>query len=187
MVKVKMSINGGFNRVNRRLKSTIHSAEQATYFVAEKLTNLIYDLAKEYAAINHGDMVSGIVKNAKITENGFEAIVEAGNGLIYVEYGTGLKAMEPSANGLPKNPVDIAHVPKGQWYIPLDILSGQQISDLRDKYHMMIWKTEEGKEFFICHGQAPQPFMYPAALHGAEALKDQAKSWFAFAFAKTFN
>lgn len=187
MVKISMKLNSGFNRIHRRFEAAIESGNTAGYYVAEKLASAIYQLAKDYAAVNHGDMVNGIIKKSKVTDNGYEAIIEAGNGLIYVEYGTGLSAMEPPKNGLPKNPIDIPHTGKDKWYIPLDILSPQQISDLRDKYHYRIWKGEGDKEYFICHGQAPQPFMYPAALHGVDIYKEQAKGWFSFAFIKTFN
>jgi hypothetical protein len=127
-------------------------------------------------------MRDGIVKNVEKTDNGFRATIEATGGLVFVEYGTGLRATWPSKNGLPKNPVDIPHTSKHTWYIPFSQLTDEQISDLENKYHYRIFQSADGERFFITHGQAPQPFLYPAAVIGFEDGLGKAREWFNVTF-----
>lgn len=153
------------------------SADFGMRDVVGQATKVVEDRATELAAVNTGAMQEGISSEVKVLQDGvIEGTVTAGAGLIYVEYGTGPRASQASKNGKPKNPEDISHRTSG-WLIPLSALNAQQISDLENKYHYRKIVIK-GKEYFATRGQAPQPFMYPAALLGEEFLRDEAPGIF---------
>lgn len=186
MAEIRMELSDSFFTWERRIRQVAEAGEHAFYETVDRLAELITEQAKQYAAVNTGEMREAIIWRAERTGEGYSAIIEAGKGLMYVEFGTGLRALETPKNGLPKSPNSLPPTMKSTWYIPASKLSGQQYDDLKNKYHFRMWENSSGEEFFICHGQAPQPFMYPAALEGADKFNDLGPMWFSMAFMKLY-
>lgn len=170
-MQIKCSFNGS-KQAAAKFRAVGAGIDKAVGEYVKQSTKSIETMAQDFAAVNTGEMRNAITSTAEKTAMGWKGIIEAGGGLIYVEYGTGPRASMPSSNGQPKNPEDIPHTSKGKWFIPLSILSAQQISDMTSKYHFPKVTTDEGVELFVCRGQAPQPFMYPAAKYEFDDFKE---------------
>ena len=170
MISVKMTMTG-FDTCAKKLrmlaKADLHMEEYI-----QRVTKAIEDMAYEFASVNTGAMREQITSTTEKTPTGYKGTITAGGGLIYVEYGTGPKALMSPANGLPKNPTDIPHTSKSKWFIPKSQLSAQQIADLSGKYHFPAVEID-GAEFFVCRGQPPRPFMYPAIIYEEEIIREQ--------------
>lgn len=170
MIKIEAKISG-FGSCAKKLRRLAQTELGMESYIA-KATDRIKELAYEYAPVNTGAMREQITAEHSSDNGVHKGVVTAGGGLIYVEYGTGPRAMMASQNGLPKNPQDIPHTSKGKWYIPKSALSAQQIADMTDKYHFPT-VIIDGIEFLVCRGQAPQPFMYPAAVYSEELIRSE--------------
>ena len=171
-MQIKASFNGGKGAA-AKLRALGKMLPEAVGEYTKRTTSSIEIMAQDFAAVNTGEMRSAITSTTEKTAVGWKGIVDAGGGLIFVEYGTGPRASMLASNGLPKNPEDISHTSKTKWYIPLSMLSAQQINDLENKYHFPKVVTKEGVELFVCRGQAPQPFMYPAAKYAFDDLREE--------------
>jgi hypothetical protein len=182
VIKFGMKLTG-VPETRRALSKARYAGYKAFEEVIVQVVDLIHSNAQMYAPALTGDMRRSIIKKLEPTDEGWTAVIEAQGGLIYVEYGTGLRAQQSSANGQIKNPIDIAHTSKGQWYIPVSKIGESQAQLLEEYYGMLRLSTPDG-DFIICHGQAPQPFMYPASQDGRRALETESRGWFSFAFAK---
>ena len=168
-MEVKMSMSGFSSAVKKLREYATKDLNIGEY--VEQSIEAIKIMAQDFAAVNLGDMRSQIESSTTKTSTGFKGTVTAKGGLIFVEYGTGPRAMMPSANGLPKNPEDIPHTTSGKWFIPVGSLSASQAEELITKYGYPLIKFEDGNEYIICRGQPPQPFMYPAAIYEFEDVR----------------
>lgn len=82
----------------------------------------------------------------------------------YVEFGTGPKGQESHAGISPNVPVAYNQKP---WWIHESQLDAHTI----ERYKWFSIDTPEGK-FYLCSGQAAQPFMYPALKDNEESVFD---------------
>lgn len=112
--------------------------------------------AKANAPVHNGSLRSRIASTVRAGE-GDSVIGEvtadapyAG----YVEFGTGPKGAADHAGVAPDIPINYRMSP---WFIPEDELPPDAIKD----YHWVKY-TIDRKNYYMCYGQAAQPFMYPA-------------------------
>lgn len=82
---------------------------------------------------------------------------------MYVEFGTGPKGQAEHSGISPEiNPV----YSQSPWWIH----ESQIDKGLAEKYHWFHLDTENGR-FYLCYGQAAQPFMYPALKDNKEHIR----------------
>lgn len=132
----------------------------------EKSVEMVEAAAKANAPVHLGSLRSRIAGtvHAESKQQAIGEVTADAPYAAYVEFGTGPKGAADHAGVAPDIPISYRSNP---WFIPEDELP----PDARKDYHWRKFKAEDGKVFYICYGQAAQPFMYPAIKDNEDDIK----------------
>ena len=133
-------------------------------YAVKEITKLVHGQAKALAPVNKEALAGSIHMEVKKLPDKVQGRVYTNEEYAaYVEFGTGSKG-----NGTyPYKVKGLNLVYKDKWYIPVDKLD----AETAERYHFTKVYGKGGAEYYVCHGQKAQPYMYPAIRRGRKQMK----------------
>lgn len=139
--------------------------------VVNRATALVHGQAKELAPVGiTGDLGGSIHMSVEEKGNTIEGSVYTNKEYaMYVEFGTGIKGNGTYPYDVKDLSLEYASSP---WYIPVDKMD----AETAERYHFPKVQGKNGAEYYVCHGQEAQPYMYPALADNSKLIRQMFKN-----------
>ena len=138
--------------------------------VVNKATALVHGQAKELAPVGEGPLGESIHMSVEEKGNTITGSVYTNlEYAMFVEFGTGVKGNGTYPYEVEGLSLEYASSP---WYIPVDKMD----AETAEKYHFPKVHGKNGAEYYVCHGQEAQPYMYPALADNSKIIRQMFKN-----------